>query len=226
MLGAIMFFCIWFPLRMIRLFWLRWKIEGLENLPPRGQGMILAINHLHWIDILIAGSSLPLSHRPSWLAKVEIFANRFAAWWFREMQVIPIRRGHRDMAALDASEEALKNGAVMIIFPEGHRSDTHMLQEGRGGVVRLAVRTGCPIVPVAIYGTEYGLKGVLQRKPIRLVIGKPFVLENNGTKIPWARMNEFVEGMMLRIAELMPEKYWGYYRERMLQPREIEAGNT
>jgi 1-acyl-sn-glycerol-3-phosphate acyltransferase len=217
MLGALMYILIWTPLQLIRLLWWRWKIEGLDNLPPKGQGMILATNHLHWLDILIIGASLPLSHRPSWIAKIEIFANRFAAWWFREMMVIPIRRGQRDMAALTAAEDALKEGAVLVIFPEGHRSREGGLQEGRGGAVRLAVRTGCPIVPIAIWGTEVGLKGAAQRKPLHFSIGKPYHPDVQGDKIPWDRMNELTEELMLRIAELMPERYWGFYQERMLQ---------
>jgi 1-acyl-sn-glycerol-3-phosphate acyltransferase len=215
MLGAIMYFCIWLPLQIIRLVWWNWKIEGRENLPPRGQGMVLAINHLHWLDILIIGASLPLSHRPSWIAKVEIFVNRAIAWWFREMMVIPIKRGQRDLTALLAAEEALKRGAVLIIFPEGHRSRDGGLLEGRGGAIRLAVRTGCPIVPIAIWGTEVGLKGAARRQPLRFRIGQPYHITIQGDKIPFDRMNELTEDMMLRIARLMPERYWGFYRERM-----------
>jgi 1-acyl-sn-glycerol-3-phosphate acyltransferase len=217
MLGAIMYVLLWVPLQCARLCWWNWKIVGLENLPPRGQGMVLAINHLNWLDILIIGASLPLSYRPSWIAKIEIFTNRLAAWWLRQMQVIPIRRGQRDLAALAAAEEALASGAVLVIFPEGHRSREGGLQEGRGGAVRLAVRSGCPIVPIAISGTQVGLKGALLRKPIRFRIGKPYVVHMEGDKIAWDRMNELTEEMMLRIAELMPEEQRGFYRERMLQ---------
>ena len=217
MLGALMYFLLWLPLQLIRLLWWRWEIEGLENLPPRSQGMILAINHLHWIDILIIGASLPLSHRASWIAKIEIFASRPAAWWLRQMMVIPIRRGQRDVAALSAAEDALKEGAVLVIFPEGHRSEQGGLQEGRGGAVRLAVRSGCPIVPIALWGTEVGLKGAAQRKPLHFKIGKAYHPNVQGDKIPWDRMNELTEELMLRIAELMPEQYWGFYHERMLQ---------
>jgi 1-acyl-sn-glycerol-3-phosphate acyltransferase len=217
MLGAIMYFLIWLPLQFVRRLWWSWKVEGLENLPPRGRGMILAINHLHWIDILFIGASLPLSHRPSWIAKVEIFVNRFFAWWFREMMVIPIRRGQRDMAALAAAEEALKRGEVLIIFPEGHRSRSGELQEGRGGAIRLAARTGCPIVPIAVWGTEVGLRGAMLRKPLHFRVGQPYVIEMKGSKIPWHRMNELTEELMLRIAALMPGQYWGFYRERMAQ---------
>jgi 1-acyl-sn-glycerol-3-phosphate acyltransferase len=217
MLGAVMYILIWAPLQIARLLWWRWNVDGLENLPPRGQGMVLAINHLHWLDILIIGASLPLAYRPSWIAKIEIFASRPAAWWLRQMMVIPIRRGQRDTAALAAAEDALKRGAALVIFPEGHRSEEGGLQEGRGGAVRLAVRSGCPIVPIALWGTEVGLKGAARRKPLHFSIGKPYHPKVQGEKIPWDRMNELTEEVMLRIAELMPEQYWGFYRERLLQ---------
>lgn len=216
MLGAIMFFLLWAPLNLVRRLWWRWSIEGKENLPPRGQGMVLAANHIHWTDIHILGASLPLSHRPWWIAKVEVFKNRFAAWWFREMRVIPIHRGKRDLTALTAAEDALKQGAVLIIFPEGHRSRTGGLQEGRGGAIRLAARSGSPIVPVAVWGTEEGLGGAARRKPIHVRIGKPYHPQVKGNTIPPDQMSALTDEMMLKIAELMPEQYHGVYRGRML----------
>lgn len=219
MLGAFMYFCIWFPLNIVRRIWWNWRVEGLENLPPRGQGMIVTINHVSWTDIHILGASLPLSHRPWWIAKIEMFLNPLVTWWLRQMQVIPIKRGKRDMAALDASEQALAEGAVLIIFPEGHRSETGSLIEGRGGAVRLAVRSGCPVVPIAVWGTEFGLRGAMRRVPIHVKIGKPYTFTIADGKIPWDRMNELTEEMMRHIAELMPEQYWGVYRDAMLRQR-------
>ncbi|HWQ15304.1 MAG TPA: lysophospholipid acyltransferase family protein [Roseiflexaceae bacterium] len=218
MLGAIMFFILWFPLNVCRVLWWNWKVEGIENLPPRPQGCVLAVNHLHWTDIHIVGASMPLSHRPWWIAKIELFNGRLITWWFREMQVIPIRRGKRDMAALAAAEEALRAGAPLMIFPEGHRSDTGQLQEGKSGAVRLALRSRCPIVPIAVFGTEAGLKGAVTRKPIRVRIGAPYMPQaENPDRVSPDKMQELTDEMMMRIAALMPEKYWGFYREKMLR---------
>lgn len=215
MFGPIMYFFIWAPLNIMRRIWWRWRVEGLEHLPAKGQGFILASNHLDWMDIPILGTSLPLSYRPWWMAKVELFSTKFASWWLSQMQVIPIKRGKRDLSAFVACEKALKEGAALIIFPEGHRSDTGELQEAKGGIVRLSVRSACPIVPVAIWGSEHGLRGMMRREPITVRFGKPFYPQVEGSHIPWDRMNELTEESMLQIAALLPEKYWGFYRERM-----------
>jgi 1-acyl-sn-glycerol-3-phosphate acyltransferase len=220
MLGAVMYFMLWLPLNILRRTVWRWRVEGVENLPPRPQGVIIAANHLNWTDIPILGASTPLSHRGWWMGKIELLSGPLLTWWFRQMQVIPIKRGKRDLTALTACEDVLRAGGVLMIFPEGHRSSTGQLQEARGGTVRLATRTGCPIVPVAIWGTEKGMRRTLLRNEIRVVFGKPYHPQAEGEHIAYERMAELNNELMLHIAELMPERYWGAYRERLADARQ------
>lgn len=218
MLGAFMYFCIWIFLQPFRWLLCDWKVEGLEHLPERPQGFALATNHLHWLDILVIGTSLPLRYRPWWIAKIELFDNRFAAWWFRTMQVIAIRRGKRDLTAMHTSEAVLKQGAVLVVFTEGHRSKTGQLQEGRGGAIRLAARSQTPILPMALTGTEAGIASlVFRRTPLRVRFAQPYHPQTAADHISPETMNVLTHEMMLKIAALLPEERWGFYREQMLQ---------
>ncbi len=214
MLSDFGYFSLWHFLFLLRRSWLRWRIAGMENLPV-DEGMILASNHIHWIDIFVIDGSIPRSYRRAWLAKVELVSNALTAWLGRQAHLIPIRRGQIDKDALAAAEAALQSGRALVIFPEGHRSRSGTLQEGRGGAIALALRTGCPIVPMAVWGTEVGLKGVLRRSPIHVRYGKPYhplAAEESSAR---EAMDRRVEELMLRIAALLPKQYWGFYGERL-----------
>ncbi len=217
-LRTLMYGFLYSLLNFLRIIgWWRWSVEGLENLPPRESGgMLIVCNHSHWLDIPVLGSLMPFKYRLSWLAKSELFANPFARWFFTTMDVVPIRRGKRDVAALEQSAEMLRNGSVLLIYPEGHRSGTGVLQEGRGGAIRLAMASQAPLVPVAISGTEHGLKGTLLRKPVVMRIGKPYLVEptENG-KVPPPLMEELTTDMMCRIAEMLPADKRGPYGPKL-----------
>jgi 1-acyl-sn-glycerol-3-phosphate acyltransferase len=215
MVGALLYaLIIALPRLFIKIGWWRWRIVGLENLPPRKSGgMIVAMNHVNWLDILALGVLIPFSYRLSWLGKIEIFEHPLAGWFFRTMNVIPIKRGKRDLSALEASEKALKQGAVFVVFPEGHRSGDGVLQPGHGGTVRLAMRTGVPVVPVAITGSQHGLKGAFQRQELRMQVGKPYIVDPlPGNKIPPDIMAALTTDMMVRIAAMLPEEQRGPYQ--------------
>ena len=202
-----------------RLGLLKWSVSGVENLPARPQGVILVANHIHWHDIPLIGWAIPLSHRPWWLAKVEIVNSVFGAW-FTMMQVIPVRRGQRDIQALDRTVEVARNGGVVVIFPEGTRSLDGQLLQGRGGTARIALRAGVPIVPIAITGTQRSFW--FSQRHIHLgTPDYPQVREGssgsdgNVQRIPTPEMNRLSNEVMLRIAEMLPVEYHGYYAEMM-----------
>lgn len=196
-----------------RLGVLKWTVVGHEHLPPKGQPFVLIVNHVKWHDILVVAGSIPLTHIPYWLAKSELF-KPVLGWWLRNMQAISVKRGQSDSAALDAAVASLKQNHVMIVFPEGHRSGTGKLQKGRGGAVRMALRAGVPIVPVAIHGVEKGIGA-----PITITYGKAWqpVSKSGVINIDPDEMTALTDEMMCHIAELLPNKYHGYYAEMMQQ---------
>lgn len=214
MLGTFFYGCLYAFLHTCRYIgWFKWRVEGVENLPPRSQGgMVVVMNHVHWLDIPIIGDLVPFNYRLSWLGKRELFEHPIAGWWLRVMKVIPINRGKRDVAAMANVVEALKNGAVLLMFPEGTRSRDGILRKGRGGAVRMAIEAGVPIVPVALTGTEHGLKGTIQRKPVLVRIGEPYRISGaeNG-RLSEEVMQELTTDMMRRIAAMLPAEQRGAY---------------
>lgn len=139
-------------LRPAVLLALRPRVTGLEHLPATGP-VILCANHLSNIDpVLVA----VIVRRPVvYLGKREYFRGPIG-WLFRSLGVVPVARegGTAGQVALDRGAEVLRDGAVLGVHPEGARSPDGRLYRGRTGPVRLAARTGAPLVPVGIIGTR------------------------------------------------------------------------
>jgi 1-acyl-sn-glycerol-3-phosphate acyltransferase len=210
MLSTMTYVAIYGLVSLFRRLWWNWDIAGLENIPTKSKGLVVASNHLDWTDVYILAVSFPLSYRLTWIAKIEAFSNEFVARFLKGMNVIPLHRGEADRQAYVAAKTALENGAALVVFPEGHRSRTGGLIEARTGAVRLAVRTGCPILPIALWGTEKGFKGAMLRNPIHVKIGTPYYpsLEFSDVRLRWEQLTDDLMG---RIAALLPEEYRGIY---------------
>ena len=131
----------------------RIRIEGREHLPAQG-AVILAANHRSFMDSIFL--PLVIRRRVTFVAKAEYFDDRKTAWFFRGVGQIPIRRegGSASERALASATEVLETGGVFGIYPEGTRTRDGYLHRGHTGVARLALRTGAPIVPVGMIGTD------------------------------------------------------------------------
>jgi 1-acyl-sn-glycerol-3-phosphate acyltransferase len=135
-------------------------IEGLENIPSTG-AVILAANHLSFSDSFFIPIAVP---RPvTFIAKAEYFQARGLkglwnrAFYARFAGAVPVdRSGSRNAtsAALDGAVAILEGGGIFGIYPEGTRSPDGKLYRGRTGIAEIALRTGAPIVPVGIIGTD------------------------------------------------------------------------
>ncbi len=129
-------------------------LSGLEHLPSSG-GVIVASNHLSLLDVPLLGYAIPRESR--FPAKPELFANPLLARFLLSLGGFPIARGEGDRKALSFSEEVLRQGGVLGLFPEGTRSRNGELRPFHRGVALLAMGAGVPIVPAAIKGTDKSL---------------------------------------------------------------------
>lgn len=126
-------------------------IQGLELIPESGP-LLLCSNHVSNYDPLLLGAVVPrLMHA---MAKAELFRNPLLARYLRACNVFPIRRQEADAAALRTALGVLKGGGVLVLFPEGHRSHGARMRPFSRGAGYLALRSGAPVLPCAIWGTE------------------------------------------------------------------------
>ncbi len=146
------------------------KVYGRENVPMTG-GIIVSPNHSSNIDPLLVGVALP--RMIYFMAKEELFRNYFMGKLFRALGAFPLRRGTVDRVAMRNAFNILRRGDLLGIFPEGTRVKGNKLGRFHTGMASLALRTGAPVLPIALIGTETVFKKGL---PI-VVIGKPIEVE-------------------------------------------------
>jgi 1-acyl-sn-glycerol-3-phosphate acyltransferase len=192
----------------------RRDIQGRENVQRKGP-LIITCNHLNNADSPILTEAIP--REVAWLTKAEWFSTPGIGWMFKAGGMIPVRREAADLHALREAQEALKQGRALGMFPEGHRSRTGSLQKGEPGSALIALRSGAPILPVAIWGTEnvkLPRDMFLRKTHAHVTFGKPYELPRV-KRIGREEVAQGTEAIMKAIAALLPEKYWGVYSEKM-----------
>jgi 1-acyl-sn-glycerol-3-phosphate acyltransferase len=185
----------------------RIRLRGRYNVPSTG-AFILVANHLSWTDIPLIPLHLP--RKVVYMAKEEYFSSRIA-WLVRFLGAFPVKRGEGDRQALRTGEEQLKKGKILVIFPEGTRSRTRTMARAHSGMGMIALRSGVPVVPVAIWGSEKALKRLGAK--VTIVYGEPMVLHPKGKKITRTDIDEATEKVMHKIATMLPPEYRGQYTD-------------
>jgi 1-acyl-sn-glycerol-3-phosphate acyltransferase len=193
----------------------RLRVEGAEHVPPSGP-LLLASNHLSITD----STFLPIAvaRKVTFMAKAEYFTGggpvgRFVSWFMsRDGQVAVDRDDKRAaVASLDTCLEVLRRGDAFAIYPEGTRSPDGRLYRGRTGVAWLALKSGAPVVPVAMFGTDRVLppgKVIPRPARVRVVFGKPVQLAAIATDPENARERRAAtEAIMAAIAGVSGQEY-------------------
>ncbi|NPV26317.1 MAG: 1-acyl-sn-glycerol-3-phosphate acyltransferase [Firmicutes bacterium] len=149
----------------------RWRVEGLENVPPQGPVVVVS-NHVSWWDPVVVGCAL---NRPvHFMAKEELFQIPVFGSLLVRLNAFPVKRGQPDRQAIRHALQILEDGKILGLFPEGTRSKTGELQKPHPGAAMIALKARAPIVPVACIETQrLFAKGWFH--PFTVRIGKPLV---------------------------------------------------
>ncbi len=196
----------------------KFHLGGTSNVPRSGPLLIVS-NHVGAVDPAIIGGWAP---RPVWfMAKAELFRG-FWAWLMRGYHAFPVIRHSPDRTALRRAFELLKQGSAVVLFPEGHRSEEARLLRAEPGAGFIARRSGAPLVPIAITGTQNVL-GRHQKFPraaeVSMTFGEPFQLpERNQDGSPMDHQQS-ADYLMTKIAALLPLEYQGEYTSAPLPKR-------
>jgi len=197
----------------------RVKFVGAIDEIPQDGPVIFAANHISNADPVVIGSWLvsQQDRRLHWMAKREIFEWPVIGWLATHSGIHPVDRSGADMDAWRFARWVLDAGQPLFVFPEGTRSPDGVLQEAKDGVAMLALRTNAQIVPIGITGSDLVWpKGRPLPWPggrITVRVGRPFRLSDEFPDGVRGRAGKAAATrlLMIRIAELLPERHRGMY---------------
>jgi 1-acyl-sn-glycerol-3-phosphate acyltransferase len=192
----------------------RVDIQGHENIPSEG-GFVIATNHLGRMDVALLFYALEGDF-------ILTIAEKYEHHWLfgpigNAMDGIWLDRFNADIGAIRQVLARMKAGSILVIAPEGTRSKTETMAEGKPGVAYLAMKARVPIVPVGLVGTEdrvvvEQLKH-LKKSEIKITVGMPFNLPAIQRVNREEVLKQCTDEIMCRIGALLPEKYRGVYAD-------------
>ena len=219
---------------ILRLLFRPW-VEGEENIPPEGAA-IFASNHLSFSDSIFLPLVLP--RRITFLAKADYFngrgvKGRATAAFFKGAGQLPVDRsgGGAGDAALNSGLKVLRRGELLGIYPEGTRSPDGRLYRGRVGVARMALEAACPVLPVAMIGTDKAQpagKKVPKIMRIGVRIGKPLDFSRyEGMENDRFVLRSITDELMYELMLLSRQEYVDMYatsmKDRLLAAAKAKA---
>lgn len=188
----------WWFCRFIFRFVFPREIVGAENVPREGP-VIIASNHQSNLDPPLLGTSF--WRRTHALAKAELFKNPVQSAYIRSLNAFPVKRGAPDRQALKHCLDLLRDGEVLMVFPEGTRSETGELRRPEPGIGLIISRSGAPVVPAFIEnsGKAMSRDGGIRRTPVKISFGPPLHFETASSgkpdyeEIAWRVMEAIAE---------------------------------
>jgi 1-acyl-sn-glycerol-3-phosphate acyltransferase len=201
-----------------------WSIKGLiqilcrvddtqlARVPDRGPLIIIA-NHVNFLEVPLFYTYL-LPRQAVGFVKAETLNNPILGpLLFKLWKGIPIQRGEADMAAFRQALDALAEGKILAVAPEGTRSGHGRLQQGHPGIAFLALRSGAPVLPMVSHGGERFWNNLsrLRRTDFHITVGQPFHVDVGETKVTRQVRQQIADEIMYQMAALLPPAYRGTY---------------
>ena len=188
---------------------------GRDNVPRKGP-LLVCGNHQSTLEPPLIPAFLPRNE--SWsMAKAEYFeGGGFKPWIFTAFHAFPVVRHSADRKAIRRATTILREGQVLVLYPEGTRVTSGGLIRPEPGAGFIAMVSGAPVLPVAVTGgREVFGKGfrLPHRAPLRLEFGKPFTIPSrrpDGSKVPF---QDAADAILLSVAELLPEALRGEFAD-------------
>jgi 1-acyl-sn-glycerol-3-phosphate acyltransferase len=204
-----------FIIRLLLNLIARIRVNGADKVPATG-GMILASNHIGILDIVMVYYAI--DRTDLFIPVAEKWGKiGWINWLGRQLNFLFVDRFNPDLKAIRKMIALMEDGKCLVIAPEGTRSRTGALIEGKPGVTYLAARSGFPVFPVAITGTEdkvvLGNLKRFRKSDITLTAGDPFVIPPLTPKDRDAALQKYTDEIMCRMAALLPERYRGVYAD-------------
>lgn len=191
----------------------RIESESFQQIPASGP-LILVCNHINFLEVPVIYTHL--QPRPvTGFAKAETWHSPIMGPLFDLWGGIPLRRGEADTAALRQAIQALAQGKIVAIAPEGTRSGTGILGKGYPGIVSVALHSGAPLLPMVYYGGEAIHQNLrrLRRTDFHVRVGKPFHLATPDRAITRGVRQQITNEIMFQLAALLPTQYRGVYAD-------------
>jgi 1-acyl-sn-glycerol-3-phosphate acyltransferase len=197
--------------KLLKFLFMDATITGMENFPAKGPAVV-AMNHLGDADAVLLGAAIP--YMIDAMGKIELNDHWLIGPVFRAYGIIWLHRGRPDRKAIRAALDGLAEGRMVVIAPEGRQSLIGGLEDGNEGAAFLALKSGAPIVPVAMTGTEneniFGHMKRFKHARVTLSVGKPFFLPEQADR--QAMLRDGTRHIMESLASLLPESYRGQYK--------------
>ncbi|NMM95926.1 acyl-phosphate glycerol 3-phosphate acyltransferase [Bifidobacterium sp. DSM 109960] len=209
-------------------------VTGLENVPREG-GAIIAANHLAVIDDALIPITCP--RMVHFMGKAEYFEGKglkgkFKKWWFTSVGVFPVDRsgGSKSLGALEHAREIIEDGHLFGIHIEGTRSPDGRLYKGHTGAAKLALETGCPIVPVAIIGSDklQPVGTVIPKKgKTQVLYGKPIEVHKKAAdEITHEDLRSLTDAVSKAIQKMSGQEYVDEYAQKVKARMKEEAAKA